>query len=258
MQKLKIIFFFNLILTLITIQVQAVPTVPTVSSGIAPALNLRLFSDQGSFLLYSELAATSDTDQRTEKNFTLGTYYKLLPGIKIGAFYSREYGLRHYADWAPTNGVWSWTQTNARAEDFFIFDMTPRVQLNFLPTENWVAELKARYEFNAFNHEQTLMLRPGLTYFWLREDEPFINFFLQYEADIALNYGVQTVAERWLYLGGLYHVCNSVDLGAYAALKWQNWGSPPAYIAKGVLPYNVGAESTVIGLLAILHLPPGP
>ena len=226
------------------------PAPPTIPSGVEPAVTLRFFYNREALSYFGEATAGTETDHRVEKSVTLGGYYSLVPNLKVGAFYRRAYGLRHDADWNPSSGAWAWRDTQTRGEDFLILDATPRIQIE----ENWVAELKTRLLFDTFDGQETLTLRPGLTYFWLKNDEPFINFFLQFEAFHPFNYGVQSFVEKWLYLGGLYHVSKSADFGAYTAFGWETWGSTSAYLSRGGAPYVLTAQSTVLGAVAVFHL----
>ena len=233
----------------------AAPVVPgSMSGGVEPTLNLRFFLKQKPLSYFAELSEASQTDHRQYEGATLGAYYRLMPGLTVGGFYRREYGLRHDGDWKNETGTWAWSNTNSRGEDSLILDVTPRLTLDFLPGENWVAELKTRSIFNTFSGEKTLTLRPGLTYFWLKENEPFLNFFLQYEIYFPLNYGVQTIYQSWLYLGTLYHWSHSVQAGLYGALKSETWGGTPGFVAQGGAAYSVTARTFVVGAVAVFQL----
>jgi len=227
----------------------ALPPQPTVPGGIEPGLAVRAFKDLGSITLAAEAGALNETDGRDYRDIMLGGYYQLTENLSTGLFYERAYGLRHDDDWNKTTGTWSWADTNSRGEDLLIADLTAR----FKVFESTVFEIKARYLDNLFNQNQTLFLRPGLTYFWLKDEQPFMNFFLQYEIDLPLNFDNEQVDERWLYLGALYRVMENVDVGGFYALNWQAWHSSADYLAKLGSPYTVTSTSAVISALAIVH-----
>ncbi len=232
----------------------AAPVPPgPVPTGLEPEMNLRFFLNHEQWIPYLELTAASQTDKRVLKEVTLGSYYQLVDQLKVGVFYRRAYGIRHDEDWVSVSGQWGWRETDSRGEDFLILDATPRVPLGFLGSENLVGELKTRFINNIYNHHQILFVRPGITYFWLKDDQAFMNFFLQYEMQFALNYGPQSITERWLYLGALYKASENFDVGIYNALKWETWGNHTAYTNKGGVAYNTTTQTYVIGLVGIFH-----
>ena len=174
---------------------------------------------------------------------------------KVGAFYGRAYGLRHDEDWINVNGQWGWVNTNSRGENLLIGDVSPIGTLGFLG-ENWVGEFKVRYVFDTFNEQQTMIARPSLRYFWLEDDHPFMSFFLQLEGDFPLNYGVQTLYEKWIYLGALYRIADNIDLGGFAAAKWETWGSTQDFVNRGGPSYAITAQTWDLSALAIFQFDP--
>ncbi len=178
---------------------------------------------------------------------TLGSYFNLTPNFMVGGFYRYAQGERHRNDWvsagwtAPEKWDWFWLNTNNRAEQAAIGDVTWRQKLPFLPGENWVFEIKNRLHYTWYSDsryedrdnwgrhsanvaETKYVLRPGLQYFWLDGDKPFMTFFLQYEAHFALNFGTRTLVESWGYLGFFYHVSEEVSIGLNIA-RAQWWWS---------------------------------
>lgn len=232
---------------------QATPPQPTVPGGVEPGGSLGLFLNHEQISYHAEMTGASETGGRAFDETLLGAYYRVLHHLKLGAFYGRAYGLRHDEDWTNANGSWAWTNTNSRGEDLLIGDITPVTELDFLPGKNWVGEFKTRYIYDAYNGQQSLILRPGLRYFILDDDRPFLNFFFQFEALLPLNYGVQSIYEKWAYVGTLYHLNDHVDLGGFAAAKWETWGSTSSYIAKGGAPYAITTQTWQIGALAVFQ-----
>ncbi len=181
----------------------------------------------------------------------LGTYYRMIPNLRAGLFYQRQYGFRHDADWIRDPVVeWKWANTNGRGEDLLIFDFSPKLLLSFLPGTNWSFEFKARYEYNFFNRNQSLRLAPTLTYFWIRNGEAFLNFFLQEDQVFPLNYGKKLVNEQWTYLGVLYNYDSQWQAGLYGSRKKQSWVSTDEY-EQVEAPYRVTTSGSMIGLLLI-------
>ncbi len=177
---------------------------------------------------------------------TLGPYVRLFKNLRVGGFYRAQAGARHDADWISENGKWKWRNTNNRTEHLAIGDVTPRVMLDFLPGKRWVFELKNRYEYNFFNDLQTFSTRPGLTYFWFRGGEPFVNFFLQYEVWLPLNWSDHTVWETWVYGGFLFHVNDWLKMGLFGAWRETQWSATPSFKQKFAAGYEgTGAENSL-------------
>ena len=241
----------KLIALLITLPAWAAPTPPPAMPGGLQAGGIaRVFAAQDRVAWMGEYAAATQSADRKPKQYTLGWYYSFTENWKVGGFVRSAHGLRHDEDWHSVNGVWQWNQSNGRDETFLIGDVTGK----FTVASNWVAELKTRYLYNAFNDNRTLLLRPGISYFWMDEGRLIANFFAQLELDFALNYGTQALPEKWLYLGALYHLNSNFDLGPFVSLGWQSWGRPQGYADKGGAPYTVTTQSTTLGLIFIANL----
>lgn len=175
----------------------------------------------------------------------VGSYYNILNSLMVGGFYRYAQGERHRNDWIGSgwgSSIWDWfwLNTNNRPEHSAIGDITFRYRLTFLPGENWVFELKNRAVYTWYSDaryaardnwgqhspnvaEAKYVVRPGLQYFWLDGDRPFMTFFAQYEAHLALNFGRRRLVESWAYFGFLYHLSEEIALGlnlAYAQWWW--------------------------------------
>lgn len=241
-----LLLFFSSVLA------HATPPVPTVPGGVEPGGSVRLFLNHDRLSYYAEMTGADETGGRAFDRTLLGAYYRVLHGLKVGAFYGRAYGLRHDEDWVSNAGGWAWNNTNSRGENLIIGDVTPATELEFLG-ENWVGEFKTRYIYDTFNGQQSLVLRPGLRYFLMRGDEPFMNFFFQFEALLPLNYGVQSIYEKWAYVGALYHVNDHVDVGGFTAAKWETWGSTASFINSGGPAYAITTQTWQIGAVGVFN-----
>ena len=251
---MKILVELFLLIGLLGVDAWAVPTPPApIPGGTQIGGSLRAFVDRDSLSYFAEAAAVNETGGRELKDYSLGVYYHVSPAFKFGTVFSRDFGLRHNEDWTPTNGIWSWNDSNGRGETLVALDATAKAVVDFLPGEDWVAEFKTRYIYNSFNDNRTLMLRPGLTYFYLREGSLAASFFIRFEYDFPLNYGAEAVNEKWIYLGALYHLCENVDLGPTITEGWQTWNRPAAYAIKGGAPYSITTQTSTYGLSGVLH-----
>ncbi|HET6486076.1 MAG TPA: hypothetical protein VFH83_06630, partial [Spirochaetia bacterium] len=70
------------------------------------------------------------------RSVTVGGYYRVIPNLKLGAFYRLQAGARHDDDWiqtGPNPDDWGWQDTTSRWENVLMLDASPRFLLSFLP-----------------------------------------------------------------------------------------------------------------------------
>jgi hypothetical protein len=186
-------------------------------------------------------------DEDTEfryRSLTAGTYYRIHRNVKVGAFYRLQFGARHDDDWVLLDeGVWEWRDTTGRAEHVLLADVTPRFLLEFLPGENWVFGMKNRYAFNTFNSQQTLLARPQLTYFWLRNRRPVLNVTAAYGLYGALNFSDQLLYKQTPYLDAIIHLGDLTKLNVGIARKTVHWASSEDIGKVPVGDYSVDQTS---------------
>lgn len=154
---------------------------------------------------------------------TLGSYLRPHKNLKIGLFYRLQQGVRHDDDWVWEDGMWTWAENLGRFEHLLIADVSPRFQLSFLPGENWVFMLKARYLFNTFNLHHSLYFRPGLSYFVLRERQPLVNLSLNYGFYIPLNFSDVVIYEHEPYFTALFHLGDVFKLEGRVSFRTVRW-----------------------------------
>jgi len=201
-----------------------IPTAPAVVAEFAGRSTLLI--DLGRFDPLVEVEGRlEDTNHEFRyRGLTAGAYLRLHKNFKAGAFYRIQQGARHDDDWIePTAGVWKWVDSRDRAEQVLILDVSPRFLFDFLPGQNWVFTVKNRYLYNIYNSQHTLMVRPGLSYFLIRNREPLFTFSLNYGFYIPLNFGETFFYEHEPYLSVLYHLNRNVKLeltGAYKTVTW--------------------------------------
>lgn len=224
--------------------------------GTDTELNLRVFKKWAQVNWLLDIKYANRDHEDNHKAFTLGGKYRLLTNLKVGAYVSRQFGNRHDNDWVLSSGEWFWQKTDSRGETIAIVDIVPRALLDFLPGERWVGEFRVRYLNNFFNDQNTIKLRPRLTYFWFRNGKPFMNLFAQYEVYLPMDYGEKTIYEKWAYLGGIYHLNKWFKPGFYIAHKSMSWTSSDKALEKRpAQPYDVTHEAYVYGLNLIFRLP---
>lgn len=202
----------------------------------------------------------------------LGSYYNIFNFLMVGGFYRYGQGERHRNDWiangwgavgTSTTWDWFWANANGRSEQSAIGDVTLRQKIPFLP-EGLVFELKNRIMYTWYSDdrytyrdnwgastgniaETKYIVRPGIQYFWMDGDRPFMTFFLQYEAHFALNFGSRNLVESWGYLGLLYNLSDEVAIGlnvARAQWWWTTSNSTSAVRAVESCAVSPGSAAT--------------
>jgi hypothetical protein len=225
-----------------------IPEDTTPSMGQAGVV--RLFYKTKKFSNLVEYKQQTEIASQKESSLTLGSRYRLHRNFKLGLFFSRRQGLRHDDDWIlDSTSDWVWQNTNNRAENFVIIELSPRMLMPFLPGKRWVFEFRTRGERNLENDHNTLKLKPGLTYFWLKEGAPFMNFFLQYEAYLPLNYGIESIYQSWIYTGFLFHWSNRFKPGLFFTKYEKKWGPSALFETKKAGETYTNTESgSILGL----------
>lgn len=231
----------------------AIPTTP--NKGFDKDFSLRAFYKWSKLNWMIDVNQAKRENENDFKAFTLGTKFRAHKNVKIAASVSRQFGNRHDDDWVKNPG-WKWRDTSDRGETFSFIDIIPRVLLDFLPGERWVAEFRIRYAHNFFNSQNTIKLRPRLTYFLFGDKGPLLNIFLQYEAYFPLSYGTKTLYEKWLYLGFLYHFNSWFKPGFFVAQKSLTWGtSSSVRLLSPATTYEVTHKANVVGLNLTFKIP---
>ncbi|MBT7608960.1 MAG: hypothetical protein HN576_04345 [Bacteriovoracaceae bacterium] len=220
------------------------------SPSMGQAAVVRFFYKTPKFSNLIEYKQHTEVDTQKESGLTLGSRYRLHRNFKAGLFFSRRQGLRHDDDWVKdNNNDWVWQNTNNRAENFVIFELSPRMLLPFLSGKTWVFEFRMRGERNLENDHNSLKLKPGLTYFWLKNGAPFMNFFLQYEAYLPLNYGTETIYQTWIYTGFLFHWSKRFKPGLFFTKYEKKWGPSATFNTSSPgETYLVTESSSILGL----------
>ena len=195
--------------------------------------------------LYSPAAPLSSFE-----SVTVGTYYRVIPNLKVGALARLQAGARHDDDVLadiPSNDF-VWADTSGRLEGVLMLDASPRFQLKFLPTGNWVFMLKNRLEYNTFNSQVSFMTRPELTWFWLRDRDPFLNLSFSWEVYFPLNFGSSIVYENYPYLTALWHATAQLGIELSAAYKTTVWSTSDSWVTALWGSYTTEQRSWVVSL----------
>jgi hypothetical protein len=157
-------------------------------------------------------------------SLTAGAYYRLHPNLKAGLFYRVQLGALHNEDWINGGSGWVWADTSGRPESVLIADLTPRFLLEFLPGNGWVVSLKNRYEYNLYNGNQSLYIRPGLTYNHFAQRQVVYAVGLHYASGLGLNFGDNLFYSHQVYVDGLYHLTDALKLQLELSWNRHNYG----------------------------------
>jgi hypothetical protein len=181
----------------------------------------------------------------------------VLPNLKIGAFYRLQAGALHDDDViavpaAPVD--WAWNDTSGRLESILMVDVSPRVQLPFLPGENWILMIKGRMIYNTLNGQASILARPGLTWFWIVDRQPLLNVSLNYEMYFPLNFGTTPVYQAYPYLTLLWHAAPELGIELGGAYKTTIWSTSQGWRDRGWTEYAIPVTSWVVSLGAVIQL----
>jgi hypothetical protein len=190
-------------------------------SHTTTAANLRFFKKAGTKTYMAEFGTgTSYKDQPT-KYLKFGSYFKLKDGRKIGAFVSVNSGLRHTNDWIKSGHDWIWQDTSSRSETLFHLNFSQRYVPQFdLPL---VFEIKTEYQYNTFNNQQLIILKPGMNYFYLVEGRPRYSFHLGVPLYIPMNFEKNTIYKTGMYFGLMYHHDPTLQFGVSLESRTETW-----------------------------------
>lgn len=230
---------------------------PEAPGGVVELENhARVFFDLGDFDPMLELSwRFEDEDfEFRRRALMVGSYYRLIDNLKVGAFYKLQAGARHDDDWIDLNPGWEWRDTTDRYESLLVADISPRFLLEFIPGEDWVLMVKNRYLYNTYNGEQTALVRPSLTYFHLVDREPRFNVSAAYGAYFSLNFGDTLLYRRGPYLSFLYRLSPGVLLDASVARETTTWSTSDDVQSSGESGYTVDYSRWVLSAGVIVRV----
>jgi len=189
---------------------------------------IAMVAQAGRFNPYIELKGQyhSLENQLRYTSLSAGSYFSIVPWLKIGAFYRMQMGARDLEDWqfeaGPPDRHW-WLDTRGQIEHLFYFDATPRFHLSWLPGRNWVFPTKIRYYYNVSNRHHSLLIRPGLTYVFMTDREPLLNLSFNYNLYFALNTGDIPLYSHGPYLSVIGHVYDWLKLEGKASYRYATY-----------------------------------
>ncbi|MCK5673670.1 MAG: hypothetical protein KAH95_09845 [Spirochaetales bacterium] len=216
--------------------------------GIQYQSRLSVIGDLNNWNPYLEVLGNLDSNlQPSYYSLLTGSYYRVHRNVKIGVFYLLQGGARHDDDWVALNPGWEWNETINRIENNLILDLTPRFIVPYVFNNNAISSLKIRYQYNFFNNHQTLLLKPGLSYFYMIDRKPVWNTSIAYSFYIPLNFSETYLYEHGPYFNFIYHVNKLIKLEARTNLHFKTWTTGEDSLALGD-SYSVNENGLSIGL----------
>jgi hypothetical protein len=247
----KIVLIITLLLSVaFSISSEHIPE--TGNMGIQYQGRFTVIGDLENWNPYLELLGNLDNKiEPSYYHILTGSYYRLHKNLKIGAFYLLQGGVRHDNDWIALNPGWEWNDSINRIENNLVFDVTPRFIIPYILHRNAVSSLKVRYQYNFFNKHQTLLLKPGFSYFYMQDRKPVWNTSLAYSFYIPLNFSETYLYEHGPYLNFIYHINKLIKFEARTNLHFKTWTTGADSLALGD-SYSVSENNISIGLGIII------
>jgi len=246
--NIKKMVFIITVLFLITLSVFADHIPETSGLGIKYQSRFSVIGNLNKWNPYLEALGNIDSNlQPSYYHLLTGSYYRVHRNVKIGVFHLLQGGERHDDDWVALNPGWEWNNTINRIENNIIFDLTPRFIVPYVFNENAVGSLKMRYQYNFFNNHQTLLLKPGLSYFHMVARKPVWNTSLAYSFYIPLNFSESYLYEHGPYINFIYHINKLIKFEARTNLYFKTWTTGKDSLALGD-SYSVNENGLSIGL----------
>lgn len=208
----------------------------------------QLVANIGSWDVLAELLGRLDgldTPLHSFESVTVGGYYRVILNLKVGALYRVQAGARHDNDVIAnqTTQQGEWNDTSQRLESILMLDVSPRFQLGFLPGANWVLMLKGRYLDDVWNGQMSVMARPELTWFWIRDRDPFLNISLSYEMYFPVNFGTTFIYQSYPWLTVLWHAGPEIGVEISGAYMTTVWSTSTSWAAAGWATYSTPINS---------------
>lgn len=216
----------------------------------SPAFRIASIAEYRDWDLQTSLSGEYRTDSPDLYEFQSVLYYRLLKHLKIGITYSLQKGERHDDDWISEGSGWFWKDSTQRYESLLGADLTPRFLLPFLPGENWLFSSKARYIYNLNNDQQKLLLRPGLSYFYLKNRRPLWSINSAYALYFSLNFGETAVYEHGPYISLNLHTKQNLLFSLTGDYSVRTWSSSESYESAGG-EYQVNDQRYTLGASVI-------
>ncbi len=216
------------------------PTDESMQTGIRPSIGFNLALNEWDFYFHTEAGFSFQSPFLKNLLGRFGTNFKFHPNWKVGILAQVENGGRHDNDWIDGGGdIWVWKDTMSRWETSFGVDLSPRFLLEFLPERNAVLQLRLRYLYNTFNSDQSLHVRPGLSWFIMEGRDPVFSAHLAWEGYFGLTFSRDEPYGQAYYLTLSQPLTGEWSLEYGAQYGWKSWDEPDIYAVNDWGTYKV-------------------
>ncbi|MDC7231943.1 MAG: hypothetical protein PQJ58_01830 [Spirochaetales bacterium] len=206
---------------------------PSDHSELSPAFHLGLIGEYNDWDLHLNFSGEYREESPDFYEFQSVLYYRVIPNIKAGVFYSLHKGERHDDDWIWDGEDWVWYDSTKRYEHLVGADLSPRFLLPFLPGRNWLVYGRTRYSYNFYNGDQKLLFRPELSYFHLKNRSPRWNINGAYALYFPLNFGETLIYEHGPYGNINFFLRQNLLLGLTGEYRIRYWSSSSEFRETG-------------------------
>ena len=188
---------------------------------------------------------------RNLSKILVGSYYRLAEKQRIGIFYSQQSGLRHSEDWDFQDTKWFWKDTSQRTEELYDLTYTNKFRHTGIPL---IYNFNSTYQINKNFGFSTLILKPGIQFFFQQEGLIKYSYKLDIPLYFALNYDDENLYKKGVYMAALYHYSKTLSFGITTNYLEETWTeSSLAKKAEPDEPYNVTDTTQTIGLNLIFN-----
>jgi len=175
--------------------------------------NLRLFYKSNKLRFLFQYSYNNSQREDPSQSVLLETKYAFNQNIRFGFGLKRSSGIRHDEDWQNMQ----WSSSQDRFETNSYLRLSYRALLPF--QINGMFELRSLFDYNHFNDNVHLRLRPGIN--WSLNSHHIINTSAEFY--FPLNYSDQTIYERWFYIAHLYKLNSNLKFGPMISLGHKTW-----------------------------------
>ena len=167
---------------------------------------------------------TESGSRYTSQSYSLSRFgfsYKLLNGLKLGAYYSYNKGLRHQDDWIVKNGKWLWDDTSNRVERLSEIKLVYKRRSSELSTN--LFGIESLYQSNSFNGQSILKINPFIQKFVLSSGRPNWSFKISLPIYIPLNFDSEFLYKKGLYVSSVKHFSSNYMLSLSVRYLSESW-----------------------------------
>lgn len=206
------------------------------------SLIARIFKSFPSYKIMGEYESGHLYQNKDYRLIKTGAYFLNKNAQQWGAFISNVEGLRHDDDWILKNGKWRWRDTSSRNETIANLSYSKRFRASIF--SDIVYEIRSDFQYNFFNDQQVVILKPSVFYFFLKNGVPLWSLNFSPLGYFPLNFSNYSLYKYGIYSSFLYHYKKSIILGISHKYRIERWSESKdfritnmgkSYIAKNIV-----------------------